>query len=159
MRKTTKIIAAGISTIALAGGVGVGIASADPSTSPTPTASPTASPTVSPSPTTTAKPKAEANKHRDLTRRALHGEATLGGKKSRVVVFQRGTLDQVSATSITVKSTDDFTATYVVTDTTKIRKAKAQIAAGDLKTGDRVRVRGVKDGATTTATRIVAVVK
>ena len=38
MRRTTKIIAAGISTIALAGGIGVGIASADPSTSPTPSA-------------------------------------------------------------------------------------------------------------------------
>lgn len=155
MRRTTMIIAAGISTIALAGGIGVGIASADPSTSPTPSASPTASPT----PGTKAKPKAEAKKHRDLTRRALHGEATVGGKKTRVVVFQRGTVDKVDATSITVKSMDGFTATYVVAETTKIRKAKEAIKAGDIKTADRVRVQGPKDGVTTTATRIVVAAK
>lgn len=155
MRKTTKIIAAGISTIALAGGIGVGIASADPSTGPTPSASPTSSA----SPSTKAKPKAKADekKHRDLTRRALHGEVTLGGEKPRVVVFQRGTVDKVSDTSITVKSKDGFTATYGVTESTKIRKAKEKIAAGDIEAADQVRVLGPKTGETTTATRIVVV--
>lgn len=170
MRKTTKIIAAGISTIALAGGIGVGIASADPSTSPTPSASPTSGA----SPSTTAKPKAEGKKadekkagekkagekkHRDLTTRALHGEVTLGGKKARVVVFQRGTVDKVSASSITVKSKDGFTATYSVAETTKIRQAKTTIKATDIKTADRVRVLGPKDGETVTATRIIVAAK
>lgn len=161
MRKTTKIIAAGISTIALAGGIGVGIASADPSTSsPTPSASPTSSA----SPSTKAKPqagekKAGDKKHRDLTSRALHGEVTLGGKKAQVVVFQRGTVDKIDASSITVKSRDGFTATYVVTESTKMRKAKKEIAATDIKTDDRVRVQGPKDSETTTATRIVVAAK
>ncbi len=157
MRKTTKIIAAGISTIALAGGVGVGIASADPSSSPTPSASPTSS--ASPSTQATPLPKADDRKKRDLASRALHGEATLGGKQARVVVFQRGTVTTVDHTSVTVISLDGFTATYLLADTTKIRRGKDKIAAGDIKTADRVRVRGIKQGETTTATRIVVVAK
>ena len=86
--------------------------------------------------------------------RALHGEVTLGGKKHRVVDFQRGTVSAVSATSITVRSTDDFSATYVVDAKTVVRQAKEKTAIADVKTGDKVRVVATKDGATLTATRI-----
>ncbi len=54
--------------------------------------------------------------------RALHGEVTLAGEKHRVVAFQRGTVDSVSATSLQVKSPDGFTATYVLSDRTRLRK-------------------------------------
>ncbi|SEP99180.1 DUF5666 domain-containing protein [Microlunatus flavus] len=158
MKKPTVILATALSTIALAGAVGVGVASADPSTSPTasPTSSATAAPTTGASPAKPAtKPgKGDHKRKGDLTRRALHGEVTLGGKKHKVVDFQRGTVTAASSTSITVKSKDGFSATYVVDAKTKVRQAKEKAAIGDVKTGDKVRVVATKDGSTLTATRI-----
>ena len=143
MRKPTAIAAVALSTLVLAGGVGVGIAAADPTPAPP---SPTASPT--------AKPSGAGTKHRDLARKALHGEVTLGGKQHRVVDFQRGTVDEASATSVTVTSKDGFHATYSVVESTKVRKEKKDAAIGDVKTGDRVRVVAVKDGSTLQLKRI-----
>lgn len=159
MKKPAVLLATALSTVALAGVVGIGVASADPT--PTPTTSAAASPTPAASPS--AKPdkpgKAARAGHaakakRDLTRRALHGEVTLGGKKTRVVDFQGGTVSTVSATSITVTSTDGFSATYGVDATTKVRHAKQKAAIGDVKTGDEVRVVAVKTSSTLTAKRI-----
>lgn len=150
MKKPAVILATALSTVALAGVVGVGVASADPT--PTPTPSATASPT--PGASTTAKPGKANKAKRDLVQRALHGEVTLGGKKHHVVDFQRGTVSAVSATSITVRSTDDFSATYVVDAKTKVHQAKAKTTIADVKTGDKVRVVALKDGSTLTATRI-----
>ncbi|SDU81508.1 hypothetical protein SAMN04488544_0407 [Microlunatus sagamiharensis] len=149
MKKPVVILATALSTVALAGVVGIGVASADPTTSPSPGASASATPGA------TAKPD-KAGKHAkgDLTRRALHGEVTLGGKKHKVVDFQRGTVSSVSATAISVESKDGYSATYVVDAKTKVRQAKEQAAIGDVKKGDKVRVVAVKDGSTVTATRI-----
>jgi hypothetical protein len=165
MNKPAVILATVVSTVALAGAVGVGIASADPTTSPSSSA--TASPTTgaNPSPGTTgksAKPgkttkagkAGKAMARRDLTRRALHGEVTLGGAKHRVVDFQRGTVSAASATSLTVRSTDGFAATYVVDAKTIVRQAKEKTTIADVKTGDKVRVVALKHGATLTAKRI-----
>lgn len=163
MQKPAVILATALSTLALAGAVGVGVASADPtpspSSSPSATTSPSA-PTTTPAPDQGAKKKADkADKaakkgKRDLTRRALHGEVTLGGKKAKVVDFQRGTVKAVSDSSITVVSKDDFSATYVVDAKTKVRQAKEKAAIGDVKTGDMVRVVAVKSGSALTATKI-----
>ena len=163
MQKPAVILATALSTLALAGAVGVGVASADPT--PAPSASPSATtspgaPTTAPAPGQGAKKKAaKADKaakkgKRDLARRALHGEVTLGGKKAKVVDFQRGTVKAVSDSSITVVSKDDFTATYVVDAKTKVRQAKQQASIADVKAGDKVRVVAQKDGATLTAKRI-----
>ena len=153
MRKPSLIIATALSTVALASAIGVGVAAADPT--PSPTRSATASPT--PGASTTAKP-GKANKantaKRNLVQRALHGEVTLGGKKHQVVDFQRGTVSAVSTTSITVLSTDGFSATYGVDAKTKVRHAKEQASIADVKTGDKVRVVALKDGSSTTAKRI-----
>jgi hypothetical protein len=150
MNKIAKIVAAGAGTVALIGGIGAGIAAADPTTSPTPT--PTAS--------ATAKDK-PADKHRDglpgrraLLARALHGEATLGGEKHRVVAFQRGVVQEVSATSLTVKSEDGFTATYVLNADTKVAKQGDKSTISGIKNGDHVRVLALKDGSTLTAKAI-----
>ncbi len=159
MKKPAVLLAAALSTVALAGVVGIGVASADPT--PTPTPSATASPTPGASPTAKstkpAKP-GKANKagkaKRDFTQRALHGEVTLGAKKQRVVDFQRGTVADVSASSITVKSVDGFSASYAVDAKTKVRHAKEKAAIGDVKTGDKVRVVALKNGSTLTATKI-----
>ena len=160
MQKPTVILATALSTLALAGAVGVGVASADPtpgpSSGPSATTSPSA-PTTAPAPDQGAGKKADkaAKKgKRDLTRRALHGEVTLGGKKAKVVDFQRGTVTAVSDSSITVVSKDDFSATFVVDAKTTVRQAKEKAAIGDVETGDKVRVVAVKSGSTLTATRI-----
>ena len=159
MLKPAVIAATALSTVALAGAIGVGVAAAaDPTTSPTPsaTAAPTpgTSPTAKPGETNKMNKAGKAKAKRDLAQRALHGEVTLGGKNPRVVDFQRGTVSAVSVSSITVKSTDGFSATYVVDAKTKVHHAKEQEAISDVKNGDKVRVVGVKDGGTITAKRI-----
>jgi hypothetical protein len=139
--KTRSTIAAiSLAAVALAGGVGVGISYAD---DPTPTAVPTSTPSGQPA------------KRKTLIRRALHGEVTLAGAKHRVVDFQRGNVQDVSATSITVKSVDGFSATYVVTADTKVRKEGQPAEIAEIKMSDRVRVVAIMDGSVITA-RLVA---
>jgi hypothetical protein len=146
MNKPAKFIAAAAGTIALAGGIGAGLAYAD-----SPTDSPTASPTAQPN----GKDKAGGQaKHRRLIARAIHGEVTLAGKKHRVVAFQRGTVAAVSATSLTVKSPDGYRATYVLKPETKVRQGKQPGRLTDLTADDRVRVVAIKDGSTLTAKRV-----
>jgi hypothetical protein len=150
MRRTAKAIAAALGTIALAAGVGVGLAFADPE--PTPAGSPPA--TASPTPTDRAHRKNKPDhirRHPGLLRRALHGEATLGGEKQRVVVFQRGVVETVSETSLTVTSEDGFRGSYVLNTETRIRKEKQQASRSDISVKDRVRVLATREGSTLTA--------
>ena len=154
MNTAAKMIVTGVSTVALACGIGAGLAYADPP-SPTPT-----TPTATASPTPSARPK-----HRDhlpgprmkplaLLRRALHGEVTLAGEEHRVVVFQRGPVEKVSDTSLTVKSEDGYTATYVVNAETVVRENGDKATIAEVKAGDRVLVVADKDGSTLKAFRI-----
>lgn len=152
MNSKTKIAAAGLGAVALAAAVGVGISYAD---DPTPSTSPSASPTAAGTPSAKTGAKTRQHARRALLKRALHGEVTLGGKQPRVVDFQRGTVDRVSGTSITVKSTDGFTASYVVTNDTKVRKDGDAAKIGDIRSGDKVRVVARKEGSTDTA-RLIA---
>jgi hypothetical protein len=158
MRTATKIIVAGVSTLALAGGIGAGIAYADP---PGPSPTPTSSPSASASPTPTAQPP-DPDRLRPrqklrlvrLARAALHGEVTLAGEGHRVVVFQRGPIQKVSDTSLTVKSADGYTATYRVNDQTIVREKAGKTSVASLEAGDRVLVVASKDGSTLNAVRI-----
>ena len=146
MNVKTTIATVGLGAVALGGLVGVGVSYAD---GPTATPSPTAPSSAAPS-----APKEKAGRHleRAALKRALHGEATVGGKeKTRVIDFQRGAVEKISATSITVKSTDGFTATYVVDADTVVRHARQVAKITDVKTGDKVRVVALKQGATSTA--------
>jgi hypothetical protein len=149
MKTAAKIIAAGVSTLALVGGIGAGLAYADPTPTPTPTATATATPTAKP------ERKADRDRPRGLVRRALHGEVTLAGEQHRVIAFQRGPITKIDQGSVTVNSADGFEATYVVNGETKIRKGKGDdIDLSDLKAGDRVYVVALKDGSALTAKRI-----
>ena len=150
MSKTAKMIAAAIGTVALAVAIGAGLAYAGPEQPPaaSPSATPSASPTEKPDRKDNADP---TRRHPGLLRRALHGEATLGGEKHRVVVFQRGVVKTVSATSLTVMSEDGFTGSYVLNTDTRIHKEKQKASQSDLKVKDRVRVLATKDGSTLTA--------
>ncbi len=70
-----------------------------------------------------------------------HGEFTVQeNDKATVMTLQRGEVTKASDTSITVKSTDDFSATYVVGNDTRA------MATG-LKVGDSVIVVAEKTGA------------
>jgi hypothetical protein len=144
MNKVAKLGAAGASTLALAGGIGAGIAFAQ--SEPTPATNPAATPTANP----TDKPEGDRKK-RGLLRRALHGEATLGGERHQVLAFQRGTVEAVSTTSMTVQSKDGFTATYGLNSETRVRKQGEQAAVSDIKLKDKVRVVATKDGSALTA--------
>lgn len=158
MNTRTKIGAISLSAVAWVGAVGVGISYADdPTTSPSPSATSTsnASPGQPHNKQGDQHKKQGEHAQRALLKRALHGEVTLGGKKTtRVIDFQRGNVQQVSATSITVKSIDGFTATYVVTGDTRVRQAGEVGTLADVKTGDKVRVVAVNDGKTNAAKTI-----
>jgi hypothetical protein len=70
-----------------------------------------------------------------------HGEFTVQDNgKASVMTLQRGEVTKASATSVTVRSADDFSATYVIGDQTRGR-------AGALKVGDSVFVLAEKAGA------------
>lgn len=116
-----------------------------------------------------AKSKATKAQH-------LHGESVV--KKSdgtfETVLTQRGTVDAVSESSVTVKSEDGFTQSYAVNAETRIVKVPAPAADGtsakgddgkrlkpsdvtiaEIATGDVVGVSGVKNGSDVTARRLV----
>src|SRR6185436_66845 len=110
MKELTKIIVAGVSTVALAGGIGAGLAYAD-----TPSDEPTATPSVATAGSPTEIPTAEPSGKRDqnglrkrlvrghlrFVARALHGEVTLAGAEHRVIAFQRGEVQKVNSKSVT----------------------------------------------------------
>lgn len=86
---------------------------------------------------------------------ALHGEFTTrapGGGYRRMAV-QRGDVTAVSATSLTVKSADGFTRTYVIDRETVVRAGSA--GAADLKAGNAVYVVSVLSGSTARAVRVI----
>jgi len=162
--KLTKIIVAGVSTVALAGGIGAGLAYADTPTDE-PTSDPTATATTSPTEPPAAEPSAERHQNgfrnpfvrRQLrfVARALHGEVTLAGEEHRVIAFQRGGVQKVSGISLTVKSNDGFVETYVLTEDTKVRENGDQSTLSEIDTSDRVMVVAAKDGSTLTARRVI----
>ena len=164
MKQLTKSIAAGLGTVALVGGIGAGIAYAD-----TPADEPTTDPTATATSRSTATPVAEPSATPDrnglrkrLVRRqlrfvgrALHGEVTLAGEKHRVIAFQRGGVEKVSRTSLTVKSNDGFVETYVLSKDTKVRENGHDAKVADIDSTDRVLVVASKDDSTLDARRVI----
>ena len=158
-----RMVAAVAAMAALSGGIGIGIArAAAPEAPPSiPAAAPTDRASTRPSADPTPQPRSgqpggrdRARQHRSLQQRAMHGEVTLRGKQHRVVVFQRGEVTAVSATALTVRSVDGFSASYRVTAETKIRHRRVQASIAQVAVGDRVRVRAVQSGSTAAATMI-----
>ncbi|MDT7741710.1 MAG: hypothetical protein QOE59_788 [Actinomycetota bacterium] len=134
--------------VALAGG-GTAVALADTSTPPAPPSSSAPSPA--------AKPHA-GKARRALAHRAEHGEVVLHGKGGdRTVDVQRGVVTAASPTSVTVRSTDGFSATYAFTPTSKVRKQKAASQPSAIAVNDRVGLVAAKgpQGLTVTGLRDV----
>ncbi|HEX3004011.1 MAG TPA: hypothetical protein VHO27_07360 [Angustibacter sp.] len=90
-------------------------------------------------------------------RGALHGELVVpqrDGTGTQTVVVQTGEVTAVSAKSLSLKSTDGYTATYVITSTTRVGARSAGITS--LKKGDTVSVLATKSGSTLTAVMVGA---
>jgi Domain of unknown function (DUF5666) len=136
------------------------------------------SPPPSPSPSQSAQGQENRPDKPEKSQRPqhLHSEGVV--KKAdgtfQTVLEQRGTVEAVSDTSITVKSEDGYSQTYAVNAETKIKQVPAPAADGssatpdggkrlkpadgtvaDIATGDAVRISGVKNGDQATAERIV----
>ncbi|MGW0227104.1 hypothetical protein ACWDWO_02220 [Actinopolymorpha singaporensis] len=90
-----------------------------------------------------------------LAGRALHGEFVVAkpGGGHRTVAIQRGSVESVSSTAITVKSTDGYTHSYVVDARTRVDARREGI--GSIGKGQQVAVVATVSGDTSTAVRIV----
>ncbi len=138
-RRTRTALIAGAAAAALVAGGGVAYAvSAPTSTTTTPSAS----------------APAKTKHHKTLLGRVAHGEVTLDGKQHRVVDVQRGLVQSVSSTSISVKSDDGFTATYTVNGDSKVRKDGKAASIGDVHNGDKVVIAATKANGTDTVNRL-----
>jgi hypothetical protein len=86
----------------------------------------------------------------------LHGEQVVQqGTKVVTIDEQVGKITAVSATTVTIRSSDGFTATYVVGSTTRIGKNRTQVKISAVVVGDTVRVEGVKSGGSVTASQLM----
>lgn len=85
----------------------------------------------------------------------IHGQVTepKPGGGYQTVDVQRGTVTAVSSSSITVKSADNFSATYLVSSSTEVNAQAAGIGA--VKVGDTVAVTATISGGKTTAASII----
>jgi hypothetical protein len=86
---------------------------------------------------------------------AIHGELTVpdGNGGYRTMVIQRGTVTDVSSTSVTVKSDDGYTKTYKVDDNTLVNAGNEGI--GDVKKDDKVHVQAFMEGDTAHAAHVM----
>lgn len=85
---------------------------------------------------------------------ALHGQFVIAksGGGYQTVDVQRGKVTAVSSSSITVKSTDGFSATYAVAGSTIVDAQRDGI--GSVKDGNQVYVSATVSGSTATATSV-----
>ena len=139
MKRTKGALIAGTAVLAMAG-VGGGIAFAADST---------------PTPSSPAPAAAQQHKARGLVGRVEHGQITVRTKTGdQVLDIQRGQVTSVSATAVTVRSTDGFTATYAVSGTSTVRVQKKTSTIADVHNGDQVAVAALHTGNTDTIRRI-----
>jgi hypothetical protein len=92
-----------------------------------------------------------------LQGRLLHGEFTVEGKGGTPmnVAEQRGTVNAVSSTSITLTSKDGFSHTYVVDSSTRVRVDGKKGAISGVKTGQEAAVLAKVNGRTETAELVI----
>jgi hypothetical protein len=119
-----------------------------------PAAATSAAPATSPS--GPAAPGDLPARWRRLINRGVHGEFTVRTKDGYVLAdFQRGSVTAVSATSITVHSTDGFSASYAVNGGTSVRIDGGPGSLSSIRPGAKVLVVAEKTGQAVTARRIV----
>jgi hypothetical protein len=92
-----------------------------------------------------------------LRRNTLHGEVTVRTKQGvKIVVVQRGTVTAVDGSTVSVASTDGFTATWTFGDPLTVRKDRKAAERSAVVVGAEVGVAGARVGTATTA-RLIAV--
>jgi hypothetical protein len=116
--------------------------------------------TPTPAPSASAAPKAgkqrRAAVRKYLRRNTLHGEITVQGKNGvRTIVVQRGTITAVSASSVSVRSTDGYALTWTYGDKLRVVQNRRTVATTALKSGAEIGVAGTRTGSATTARLIV----
>ena len=86
---------------------------------------------------------------------AIHGTFTVKGPNGtyETIDTQYGTAEAVSSSSITVKSADGFSQTYVVSSSTVVDAKPNGISS--VKVGDTVSIQGLVSGSTVTAERVL----
>jgi hypothetical protein len=86
---------------------------------------------------------------------AIHGQyvAPKSGGGYQTIAFQNGKVTAISSTSITLRSADGYTHTYVVNSSTTVNAQRGGISS--IKTGNEVLVRATVSGTTTTAAQII----
>jgi hypothetical protein len=159
------LLLAGTAVVAVAAGAGIAIAATTGSASPLLTSGSLSAATSSPPTASKTLPRAcrrVATPMRAgiLCRRsglagALHGTLVLpkAGGGTETVEIQNGKVASVSQSSITLKSTDGYTKTYVVSASTIVDAQRDGI--GSVKAGDQVWVTATASGGTVTAIRVV----
>ena len=94
-----------------------------------------------------------------LLHRALHGQLVVtdgAAGTTETVDVQRGTVTAISATSVTIRSPDAFTQTYVINGQTKLRTGHGtNSAVSDISAGDKAAVLAFQDGSTHVAKRLL----
>ncbi|HEY9475988.1 MAG TPA: hypothetical protein VIS06_19325 [Mycobacteriales bacterium] len=162
----TRVAGWAAAGVLAAAATGVGIAyAADPSPSPTATSSPTVRFGASDSPGEPGDSQVRGGhgrKARPLAgglpgRRVMHGEMVVSGRNGAptTVDVQRGKVTDVSASSITVRSDDGFTATYRITSDTVVRINQKGATTAKVSDGDTAVVLAHRSGDTSTAQRVL----
>jgi hypothetical protein len=119
------------------------------------------SPGVSPSPSPSASPdrkdRRERHKARVLLRKnVLHGEVVVQTKEgTRTVAVQRGEVTGIDDDSVTVKSTDGYTATWSFATDLHVVRHSTTVRPEEIKAGTQVGVAGAKEGENLVARLIV----
>lgn len=72
-----------------------------------------------------------------------------------MIAFQRGTVEQASSKSVTVKSNDGFVETYLLSNATKVREDRHDATVSDIDPSDRVLVVATKEDSTLNARRVI----
>ena len=91
-----------------------------------------------------------------LFRHALHAEATVQTEDGLVtVVAQRGTVTELTGTTLTVRSADDVVMTWQLSDRTVVVVDRARSDIEQVSVGTEVGVAGARDGDDLTARLVV----
>ncbi len=93
---------------------------------------------------------------RELRKHVEHGQITVETKKGdQTIAVQRGTVTAISATSVTVKSTDGFSLTWTIGSPVSVLDHGTKSDVSAIKAGETVGLAGAQVGSTATARLIV----
>jgi len=156
-------VLAGVAVAALLGGAGAALAATNSSGTPATQSAVVTTPDPTPSPGQPGQPGAAGPSQRHFVKirvggglsGVLHGQFVVAkpGGGDETVDVQNGRVTAVSSTSITLKSSDGFTKTYVVTSSTLVDAQRDGI--GSVKVGNQASVQATVSGSTATAASIM----